>query len=300
MYQIEMNTSLAPEYTGIGDVLRPTGSGYPAQIVLGLIVTITLFVVYFGVEYMYRVITSVNKSRMQLLDMTVSAGTKPYVFKQGPGGDEAKTILLSNNERAGVEFSYSFYIYVDPAALREHDGLYHVFHKGYATQFPLLGPGVYMSSNTNKMRVYMNSYKKWDNHVDIDNFPMKKWVHVVLACEGNALNVYVNGNLAKRLVVEGSVPYQNFQDVHLFNNRVVRVCGSVSQLGECSVGGETNVFNVYGAFTGMFSNLAYFNYALSYTEINALMNEGPSKKTDTIDQSRPQYLADTWWVGHAA
>jgi hypothetical protein len=94
--------------------------------------------------------------------------------------------------------------------------------------------------------------------------------------------------------IEGSVPYQNFQDVYLFNNRRVRVCGLASQ--ESSAAScEVDEFSVFGAFSGMFSNLYYYNYALSYTEINALMNEGPSKKTDTMDQSRPQYLADSWW-----
>lgn len=290
--------SYAPN-TGIKSLLNPSGSGYPAQIVLGLVMAITIFLVYFAVEYIYRLTYAANKSRVRLLDMTVSSTGKQYMFTQDPRSAESKTLYLSNNERTGPEFSYSFYIFVDPANMRTEEGLHHVFHKGYPGQYPLLGPGVYMHSNTNTMRVYMNSFTKWDNCIDIDNFPMKKWVHVVLVCKGKAVDVFVNGNIAKRLVLEDSVPYQNFQNLYVFNNRRIRVCKPGKQTcNDSSTSAED--LNVFGVFSGMLSNLTYYNYAISYTEISALQAEGPSKKTDTIDQSRPPYLADTWWADSAA
>jgi len=47
---------------------------------------------------------------------------------------------------------------------------------------------------------------------------------------------------------------------------------------------------------GMLSRLTYFNYALTYAEIQMLMNEGPSSKMDSSLMSDvPPYLADTWW-----
>jgi hypothetical protein len=281
---------------GIRDALRPNGTGYPAQIVLGLITSIVVFIVMFGAEYIYRLSTSIDKTRVRLLDITASSSAKPYIFKQNPADGGSKTLYLSNNERSGIEFSYSFYIFLNPDNGTTTNSLYHVFHKGYATQYPLLGPGVYMHSNENTMRVYMNTYTKWDNYVDIPNFPVKKWVHVVVSCEGNSMIIYVNGNVARRMIFDSSVPYQNFQDVYVFNNRIVRVCPS----GQTCTSGVENAleeFNVSGAFKGMLSNLSYFNYALSYSEIAGLMHEGPSKKTDPMDESTPPYLADTWWSG---
>jgi hypothetical protein len=44
------------------------------------------------------------------------------------------------------------------------------------------------------------------------------------------------------------------------------------------------------------SRLAYFSYALSYTEIQSLLNEGPSSKTEPNVQDTPPYLEDAWWV----
>ncbi len=272
---------------------------YPAQIIAGLVIFIVLFLVLFSFEYIYRFAYGINKSRVRLLDMTVSAGGKQYIFTQDPRSGDSKTLYMSNNERSGPEFSYSFYIFVDPANMRSEEGLYHVFHKGYAGEYPLLGPGVYMHSNKNCMRVYMNSFSKWDNCVDIDNFPMKKWVHVVIVCRGKALDIFVNGNVAKRLVMEDSVPYQNFQNLHVFNNRRIRICKPGKNICNDSSASVEDL-NVFGVYSGLLSNLTYYNYAISYTEIAALQAEGPSKKTDTMDQSKPPYLADTWWADGAS
>jgi hypothetical protein len=164
-----------------------------------------------------------------------------------------------------------------------------VFHKGYGCQYPLLGPGVYMHNNKNTMRVYMNTFSGWNKHVDIENFPIKKWVHVVLMTEDNGLNVFINGNIAKRLSFEKSVPYQNFQSIHVFSQRRITVPKRVPSVGE-------EGFDVYGAMKGMVSRLIYFNYALSYTEINGLLNEGPSNKMDSASMDKPPYLGDDWWT----
>ena len=48
---------------------------------------------------------------------------------------------------------------------------------------------------------------------------------------------------------------------------------------------------------GMCSRLYYFNYALSYSEITMLMNEGPSTEiADAQGGVMSQYLQDSWWT----
>jgi hypothetical protein len=47
--------------------------------------------------------------------------------------------------------------------------------------------------------------------------------------------------------------------------------------------------------------LNYFSYALSYAEIQNIMNDGPSSKMDSASMTGniPPYLDDTWWnQGH--
>ena len=55
-------------------------------------------------------------------------------------------------------------------------------------------------------------------------------------------------------------------------------------------------FRIQGAFSGNLSNLVYYSYAASYTEIQGLMNMGPSAKTVSKSEDTPPYLADTYWT----
>lgn len=264
-------------------------TSYPAQAIMAFIILIILHFVMFGSEYMYRLISGVNKTQTDLIPFTAGSA-KMYTFSQDPSDGNSKSVYLSDNERTGAEFSYSFFVYVEQATFGNEDGLKHVFHKGYGCQYPLLGPGVYMHNNRNTMRVYMNTFAGWNKHVDIENFPVNKWVHVVLMCEDNGMNVFINGNIAKRINFEKSVPYQNFQSIHVFSQRRITVNGNLIP----SLGGES--FNVFGSISGSISLLTYYNYALSYTEINEILNNGPSKKTDPTVQDKPPYLADDWWI----
>jgi hypothetical protein len=264
-------------------------SSYPAQAIMAFILLVILHFVMFGAEYIYRLVKGIGKTKTELLPFTASSA-KMYTFSQDPADGNAKSIYLSDNERTGVEFTYSFFLYVDQSSFGNEDGLLHVFHKGYGMQYPLLGPGVYMHNNKNTMRVYMNTFSGWNKYVDIENFPIKKWVHVVLMAEDNGLNVFINGNIAKRLAFEKSVPYQNFQNIHVFSQRRVTVNGNLVP----SLGGES--FNVFGSVSGSLSLLTYYSYALSYTEINDILQNGPSKKVDPMSQDKPPYLTDDWWV----
>jgi hypothetical protein len=157
-----------------------------------------------------------------------------------------------------------------------------------AQTFATAGSAVSLRTNAFTRTVY--TFKNWNKYVDIENFPIRKWVHVVLMCEDNGMNVFVNGNIAKRLNFEKSVPYQNYQSIHVFSQRRKTVNGNLTQ----SLGGES--YNVFGAITGSISLLTYYNYALSYTEINDILQAGPSKKVDPMSQDKPPYLTDDWWV----
>jgi hypothetical protein len=235
----------------------------------------------------------IDKTETALMDYTLSS-SKSKTFTQDPSDPNSAQLYLSDNERTGAEFTYSFFLFVDPTCFGTDDGLLHIFHKGYSFQYPLLGPGVYMHNNKNTMRVYMNTFGTWNAYVDVDDFPVKKWVHVALICQENGLDVFINGNVAKRLNFQKSVPYQNYQNLYVFNRRRVMIRGSNGQTP--SLNDET--FNVYGSISGLISKLTYYSYALSYTELNDILQSGPSKKVETDTQDQPPYLTDDWWVTH--
>ncbi len=269
--------------------------GIVQQILYGLSFIVGLYLVLLFIEIIYKYINRLSMSRTELLPNTYNIIDKSITIPQNPNVKGSIPVSLSNNERSGIEFSYTFYLNVSPTAFRQEYGLCHIFHKGYPAEFPLLAPGVYMRSDTNTLRVYMNTYKTWNNYVEVENIPVSKWVHIAIVCNESSLEVYVNGNLAKKLPFEGYAPYQNFEDIICFSQRVISLKQSIVP----SV--EDNGFNVFGCMAGQLSKLNYFSYALCYAEIQQLMNEGPSSKLQSASSTGnvPPYLDDTWWSqGH--
>lgn len=262
------------------------------QIMFSIGYVIVLYLVFVFVELIYKYLNRLSMNRTNLIANTVN-NDKTTTIIQNPNLPGSKTVSLSNNERSGVEFSYSFYLNVNPSTFQQNNptvGLLHVFHKGYPSQFPLMSPGVYMRSDTNTLRVYMSTYKTWNNFIEVENIPVSKWVHVVVVGKDSALEVYINGNIAKKMSFEGHAAYQNYQDVSVFSNRRIL-------LSKSKVSSLTDDFNVLGTATGLLSRLTYFSYALCYAEIQQLMNEGPSSQMESAASSDiPPYMADNWWT----
>lgn len=228
-----------------------------------------------------------------LLDETISSDQNTLVIRQDlTKYKNAIPIGLSVNERTGIEFAYSFYLYISPSNFTGEQKLRHVFHKGYTTAWPLMGPAVFVWAHTNIMRIVMNTHKQPYTYVDIQNIPVEKWFHVVLNCYKGALDVYVNGNLANRIAFKDTVPYQNFQDVILFSQAKLESLRSpvIAALS------EGDAIPIDGAVQGMLSNMKYARYAFSIREIQSLMMEGPSKRQRITSMETPPYFADSWWA----
>ena len=264
------------------------GSGQ--QILYAALLVVVIYLIFIFIEVIYNYYNRMTMNRTELLPNTYVMNDKSQTIVQNPNIPGSKPVHLSENERSGIEFSYSFYLNVNPSTFRQEYGLQHIFHKGYSSQFPLLGPGVYLRSDTNTLRIYMNTYKTLKNYVDVENIPVGKWVHVVIVCQENALEIYINGNLSKKYSFDGYTPYQNYQDIVCFSQRRITLPKTLESVDE-------NGFDVFGAAQGMISRLYYFSYALCYAEIQTLVNEGPSSKMDSsLLNDKPPYLSDTWWA----
>jgi hypothetical protein len=103
--------------------------------------------------------------------------------------------------------------------------------------------------------------------------------------------------LAKKLNMDGATLYQNFGNLYLFSPRKC-VVNATTMASSSDTTGNSPILQVLGTYNGNLSNLIYYSYALSYTEIQALVNEGPSKKTESATATTPPYLQDTWWVNN--
>lgn len=273
--------------SGVTDFIL--GKGFFQQVVLVLVVLTVLFLVFMTLEYVFLSFLTIGSRHLNLVPETVTAEDEQITIIQNPFDKNAKTIPLSDNERTGIEFTYSFYLYVNPSTFTGEDVLMHVFHKGYSTPYPLMGPGVFVRGNSNTMRFVMNTYKNPYTYLDVENIPVRKWFHCVMLCRKNSLEIYINGNLRKKMSFENTLPYQNFQNLILFSPLKFNFFKSqYITLKED--------MRVDGAFRGNLSNMVYLPYAASFTEIQSLMNMGVSSSTRKRSADTPPYLVDTYWT----
>lgn len=202
------------------------------------------------------------------------------VIPQNPSLASSITVLRSVDEQQGIEFTYSFWMYIRDWDL--NGGRYkHVFHKGNDgmsfnntdTQkagivYPNNAPGVYLHPTENSMVVIMNTFDNITEEVHIRDIPLRKWINVVIRVEGTRMDTYINGTIASRHVF-GSVPRQNYGDVYI---------------------------NMNGGYNGYFSQLQYFRKGLTIREIQDLTTSGADMKmTDSSMQVKPPYFSLRWY-----
>jgi len=138
-------------------------------------------------------------------------------------------------------------------------------------------------------------------HQSQENIPVDKWFHLVVSCKGNTIYAYINGNLKIKMALSNNTPpYQNYGNVYAFSPRKIQLSKSITTSLEKDPqfqNSQTNTSLTFdGAAKGMISRVFYFSYALTYTEIQYLMNMGPSTVMDGQDMSISPYLADAWWA----
>jgi len=286
-----------------------SSSGVFPQILMAIIIAFVIFFIYMMVEQMYKAWYAFKGARVAILDSTCPSGN-PQMFRQDPSNPSNTVILpYSENQLTGIEFSYTSFIYVNSNTDDGSDGWKTIFYKGYETgPSPLLGPGVFVSgsnakNNSPTLRVVMNTYDSWFNVTDVEQIPFNKWFHLAIVLRNNSLEVYINGNLAKKTTFNGTLPYQNYETLTVFptvRTPFTLFDNTQNNPTTSSMGippGEN--MTVSGTFAGFISNLYYFSYAVTYSEIQAMLNMGPSSKTcstNTNALDRPPYLIDSWWT----
>ena len=205
-------------------------------------------------------------------------GTNSKVVFQDPKSKDTIPIKRSNNQSSGIEFTWSFWIYLNDLG-NENNKYQHIFNKGdnnfdKITSISTINnsPGVYLGPKNNSLRIIMDTVNATDtnNVIDIENIPIRKWVHVAIRIKNTILDVYVNGVVSKRLVLI-NVPKQNFNDINLCQN---------------------------GGFNGKLSNLRYYSRALNVFEINGVVLYGPNLNiadTSSLQNKNFDYLSRQWY-----
>jgi hypothetical protein len=198
---------------------------------------------------------------------------------QDPKNVNSIPIVRSKNEEGGLEFTWSVWLMIEDLVYKQNQ-YKHVFHKGennintnknaFGINFPNNGPGLYIGPVKNELVVVMNTFKTINEEIVIDDIPLNKWINVIIRVDNqNVLDVYINGKLARRHILD-SVPKQNYGDVFVSAN---------------------------GGFSGFTSDLKYYAEAISLSEIQRLVNKGPNLKMVNTNfmNSVPKYLSLRWF-----
>ena len=212
-----------------------------------------------------------------------SSGTR---ISQDPRDDKAITIQRSNNQKTGIEFTYSIWIYINdiqtasPADSTKQKQYQNIFNKGNATYNDNglatvnNGPGLYLDNFNNQLVVVMNTVSTTNAQqmVQVPNIPLRKWFHVAVRLENKYMDVYINGTVTTRMVLT-DVPKQNYFDVQVCQN---------------------------GGFNGNYADLRYFDHALSVFEINNIVVWGRNTNTASGGSNAdatgfPYYLSNLWY-----
>jgi hypothetical protein len=155
----------------------------------------------------------------------------------------------------------------------------HIFNKGdntYNSGTNLSSvnnaPGVYLGPANNNLHIIIDTVDGSDtnNVIDIDNIPIRKWVNVAIRMQNLIVDVYINGTVSSRLILNNT-PKQNYNDVYICQN---------------------------GGFSGKLSNLRYYTYALNVFEINNVVLGGPNLRvTDNLSKTNEYtYLSNSWYT----
>ena len=205
-------------------------------------------------------------------------GANEVVISQDPKNSQAIPVLRSNNQNKGIEFTWSLWMYINDVAKTPRYS--NVFNKGNASYNENgiasvnNGPGLYIDNENNDLVIVMNTVdvNNYEEIIVIKDVPLRKWFHCIIRIENTALDVYINGAIVSRAVLQ-DVPKQNYESVNICKN---------------------------GGFNGNLSDLQYFDKAISIFQINNIVAWGRNTSTANENASGdasgfPYYLSNLWY-----
>lgn len=203
-------------------------------------------------------------------------GENMLIKTQNPNLKDSIPILRSKNQRDGLEFTWSTWLYVKNPPLNSKSKHYrHVFNKGNVNLndegivTPNNAPGLYISPEYRELKIIMNTFKSTNEEIVIGDIPLNKWMNVIIRVDQRKLDVFINGTMTRSKILSG-VPKQNYDNINIALN---------------------------GGFLGNLSLLQYFSYAIGTNEIQNIIEKGPNLTSLDNKHSHdiPYYLSLRWF-----
>jgi hypothetical protein len=184
-------------------------------------------------------------------------------IKDGKEEDPYTAKLPLSNRPSGIEFSYTGWLRIDDFAYNFGKPRV-IFVKGSA-DLSVACPALIIDSNTNTLLVKIDTYGSQET-ISVVGVPAKKWLHVAITVNQEAVDVYINGIMYAHHVLT-HLPKQN--------------SGSVLN----SPG---------GGFAGKIVRLEYHSRVLPGSEVLERAAEHPPTG-DEKDQVFPNYFDMSWF-----
>ena len=275
MDRLRNSSAIGKVSNGFSGVKNFLTSGSPLSKIALAVIFIVVFIASVSIiSKIYKRYKQVATSSPWILKGT-KEGKKAIVVTQNPETDGSITAYRSKNEFGGLEFSYMLWIFISDvnhgttdAQGRIPEEGQHILHKGNESSRNIQAPGIWLHKNKNSLRINMNTFKHVKEFVDVDNIPLNKWVHLTVAVRQRDLDVFINGNIVERLKMKG-LPRQNYGNIYL---------------------------NAFKGIDGFLSNARYFNFYISFREIDEHIKYGPSLKACIDTGEKPPYFVPNWWL----
>ena len=244
-----------------------------------LILVIFLFVIILrmGISLLNGIFS--NETNPILIKGVIPADNL-VVISQNPKIPGSTPILRSTNQRDGLEFTWSTWVWIKTPSLNSDptsrpNQYKHIFSKGNdiidsnGLATPNNAPGLYISPNGQDLVVIMNTFDTIREEIVIGDIPIEKWINVIIRCNQHTVDVFINGMLTQSHTLKG-VPKQNYDNVYVGLN---------------------------GGFNGNISQLQYFSHAIGTNKIQSIVENGPNLKViiKQMTDTKPYYLSFRWF-----
>jgi len=245
-------------------------------------------------------------------------GTMPKSISTDPRKDKSIPILRSRNEREGLEFTWSVWIFLkgpqdvptstcgvsssvggnDISNENETESFYHIFSKGSINP----GNSILHRSNTDATPgLYIRAKKTTnDDGVNLSN----DLVVVLSTFTGNKVgdrdsleDMITVGNLPTGKWINVIIRVKDKQFDAYINGQLSKriILKSLPRQNYGDIHLSQKGENAGYGFNGEISSLRYFNSALNPVEINSIVRVGPNMCTDSDSQESPPYFSHRWY-----
>lgn len=215
-----------------------------------VVVAILLIVVVVKlVEWAANTKTSKTTNTPVLISGTVTANSDALA---------KKTFKVPANTK-GMGYSYSLWIYVADWNYN-YGNTKNVMIRGNGGGRNIVSPEISFDKDVNNLIIRQTvTGHSPEFNCNISNFPLQKWVNLIVVLNNRTMDTYVNGKLERSCVLPGVPQISNAAPVKF---------------------AQTNGSGALPGFFGKLSNCQYFNYSIQQDEILKLYNAGPYEATN--------------------